>query len=904
MKKYIILLTLLLVIPMRADAAFKAWHVGVSATGDESGDDWSNQCTIIVAESGASRGDSIYVADGDYKSIGTITWNIAESGTDYIYVVKATDSGVHGDNGTWVSTYGDGQAIFDSWYKTTGYWKFDGVTRDETDWSDSTAYGFVVDDDDLSALRTVWDTDADHTIYQYIDISNVKSCTGISSMILYGFDNSTVTHCSLRDNGGASLYVLDSDSSTTTYNYFARNNSCQSFHGELVEFVQDRYTVGADSAVTDIIVAYNIFEDGEGTGYLMLSQGTGGTAEIYGNTFWRTANCEETVGNGIIATWSGSEFDFTDANIYNNTFYNLDAVHLMYFTDSTDNTFYNNAVYSVDIPQADILDGVSANDYNAYESAVSQSESNEQIISSDPFIDSESGDFSLADDTVLEGNGDTTKNPIGVDRDGTDWDDDIGAFGYSVSEVRTWEVPSSIAWTDVEDSVTAGDTIVSDKDSTHLMGGITVPADSITFTVSGDLSDGALMRNRKILTGWAAMGASDTVHAIDKITAYTNDATYLTARNDNNGESTINYNLTSNQRAGYYIYRFFMSFPIGDISNVSAASIVLDGSGDNSTVDDDVIIYSAQEYAGDVDADVFTQFDGWAASGQYTGNELNDTWNTGDYSDNNNTFTLNAVGIDSLEAAANDTMRVVFLGRKDDESIANVSNEYVTFSFTTPAPYLSYTSGGGDGFYLAGNGYATTVYFDGTAGSAQANAAAVNEGLEYYISSAKDSIVVADTTKVVTADDYRFAFDTDDNYNTEIYNYILADFEVAVILDSNVVVDHCTIICDTLYADYCTFTSCIFEIDNIVGSNNTITYSLFSSNGDYADPGGTGNDDGDPLFTDQAGYDFTLSAGSPAIDTGDSGTDMGAEQYGGQINFGGRSVNYINGRVVSNVNGH
>lgn len=89
-----------------------------------SGTSWSDAYgEISSAESAASRGDTIYVADGDYSGV---TFNVAVSGTTLIYVKKATASD-HGTETGWSSAYGDGVANIGSG-NTVGsdYWEIDG----------------------------------------------------------------------------------------------------------------------------------------------------------------------------------------------------------------------------------------------------------------------------------------------------------------------------------------------------------------------------------------------------------------------------------------------------------------------------------------------------------------------------------------------------------------------------------------------------------------------------------------------------------------------------------------------------------------------------------------------------------------------------------------------------------
>ena len=88
------------------------WFIRDGASGSNNGTDWTNAWEdmddITWGVGGVQRGDAIYIADGIYIND---TFDLAESGTDYVYVIKATSS-AHGTETGWDSGYGDGVATF------------------------------------------------------------------------------------------------------------------------------------------------------------------------------------------------------------------------------------------------------------------------------------------------------------------------------------------------------------------------------------------------------------------------------------------------------------------------------------------------------------------------------------------------------------------------------------------------------------------------------------------------------------------------------------------------------------------------------------------------------------------------------------------------------------------------
>src|SRR3990170_8876129 len=119
MKKFSIILALLILgaLPDLSMAAIR--HVRAGASGNGSGSDWTNAYPSLPAS--LVRGDTYYVADGSYSSY---TFDDSQNGA-WIYIKKAIASD-HGTSTGWQSAYGDGVAVFGPLKFTTGSYEMDG----------------------------------------------------------------------------------------------------------------------------------------------------------------------------------------------------------------------------------------------------------------------------------------------------------------------------------------------------------------------------------------------------------------------------------------------------------------------------------------------------------------------------------------------------------------------------------------------------------------------------------------------------------------------------------------------------------------------------------------------------------------------------------------------------------
>jgi hypothetical protein len=123
----------LLVLEMEAAVLY----CGPSSSGGNSGADFSNLLDFDSVT--PVRGNEYVIIEGSYLAK---TLNIANSSTTGIIIRKAnsSDSAVAG----YSTTLFDSAATFASLNITTDYWQIDGVTRNESSWTTSSAYGITV----------------------------------------------------------------------------------------------------------------------------------------------------------------------------------------------------------------------------------------------------------------------------------------------------------------------------------------------------------------------------------------------------------------------------------------------------------------------------------------------------------------------------------------------------------------------------------------------------------------------------------------------------------------------------------------------------------------------------------------------------------------------------------------
>jgi hypothetical protein len=440
------------------DAGANARYVKPSSSGTGSGTSWSN---ALGASWTPVRGLTYCLADGTYTNK---TLSVADSGTTTITIVKATttDHGATangGDDG-WVSTMGDGQALFDNSggggiVVESNYWVIDGAVGSLT--STQTAYGFWINQPSNCSQNHEY-VSVENTNIHHVTVSHIGfvGCGAAFNFAQSGFALSTSANYK-HDLTFSHFYcgdvtlcfnVTNMADSTIEYGYWAPNWSSSEFHGEQFG-INNCHTSdggacsGASSActqglcTTNLTIRYNIIEGCNGTGCIvMLGPGNVASApniKIYGNVI---RECGD-VGDGLI-TNGGDNFVLQGALVYNNTIGNCGESTLMKTCDdttgkcssATGNVFKNNM--SFDGPSGFEIDtgpsiDKSHNSYCGTPNDVPASETGRQYPCGDLFVDSASGDFRLDSDTDAWT---SLSSPYNTDLDGVTRTSSRGAYQY------------------------------------------------------------------------------------------------------------------------------------------------------------------------------------------------------------------------------------------------------------------------------------------------------------------------------------------------------------------------------------------------------------------------------------------------------------------------------------------
>lgn len=437
----VIVFTALIVFVFTPASMLAANHyIRAGATGNGSGSDWTNACPGFVGScSGSSmvRGDTYYVASGSY---GSETFNTPTDGSKLIIVKKATAS----DYGTatgWNSSYSNSAAVFVSLSFASQYWILDGVSRA----SDTSGYGIqIVTGPAVNpSNKGITLNGSGNVTIRFVDIAgHGPDGQGGGNDMIYAssaVSNITIQYCYLHDAGRTLLLSRGGSGWLLEHSVVARNESTSTEHAEA-------WSLGNTS---DTIVRYNRFEGTMGTAILgnVTSTDPATNWDIYGNVF---LNCSSN--NGAITTSSGDAW--SKSRVYNNTFiggvgYNQGVTPDVGADDWQvyNNIWYDNAHVSFNTPH----------DYNWFNSSGSQTETNIQNGSGNPFVSLSAGDFHLSTATkagftlssslpqgCAAGTNCYNIDPDGVRR-GADGTWDRGAYDFKSGNASLPQAPSGLA---------------------------------------------------------------------------------------------------------------------------------------------------------------------------------------------------------------------------------------------------------------------------------------------------------------------------------------------------------------------------------------------------------------------------------------------------------------------------
>jgi len=304
-------------------------YIRSDATGNNNGSDWTNAWTELPAN--LIRDDVYFIADGDYD------WpnlDDAESGTDSIFIVKATVDD-HGTSTGWSSAYGDGVATTTGFRINSGYWAIDGQIRTDG----TSGYGFKVAFSGTCAgsqLKQIYLNSGHNVVLAYIEIQHCgySYSGGQGNMFIdAGSDNVTIQYCWMHDVNGIHIYSFYCTDLIVEYCWFTERYNADSYgvHGE-------SFTVYGDNNSMGHIYRYNVFRNVEGTGIIIIQNSGSGGYDIYGNIFYNDVDhildgqtsadpnpsiSDFDCNNGSIA--DTGPYVNSNVNMFNNTFVDLEG---------------------------------------------------------------------------------------------------------------------------------------------------------------------------------------------------------------------------------------------------------------------------------------------------------------------------------------------------------------------------------------------------------------------------------------------------------------------------------------------------------------------------------------------------------------------------------------------------
>jgi hypothetical protein len=287
-------------------------YVRPGAAGAGTGADWDDALAALPAE--LARGKVYLLADGDY---GARTFGDAESGTEKIVVLKATEAG-HGTDVGWQADHGDGVALFSGVSFDTAYYVLDGARGGGRGaWNEG--HGIEIqrtgdackDNGSLIGFGAgVSDVEIRH-VHAHAN-NNDYPMTGVKGT--YGASRLTFAYDSIHTTFGPAFHIGDWSDVVIEDSYLAEVRST----GAIDPFCPDWHAEGISSigANEDITIRNNLWDRIDGTAVLAgVNEGSSTGWKVYGNVFSRSVTTiyyYNEPGTSNLQTMDGLEFHHND----------------------------------------------------------------------------------------------------------------------------------------------------------------------------------------------------------------------------------------------------------------------------------------------------------------------------------------------------------------------------------------------------------------------------------------------------------------------------------------------------------------------------------------------------------------------------------------------------------------
>jgi chitodextrinase len=394
-------------------------YIRSGATGN--GADWTNALAALPAT--LTRGSTYYIADGSYPG-----YTVDDAGTTVITIKKATVAD-HGTNTGWVSTYGDGQAIFSGTLAfSTSNVLVDGQTGGGLgNWTGLSApFGFKVNAG--IGQEGILVTSGTGVTVRHIEVE------GDHGDIDGAFPNNDAVSFRSGPSSGFTLsyaYLHDMGRTIFFSNVAATGVVIENTYTGMMESTAGEHAETASiwGGSSNWTFRNNLFAYAEGTGGLMFE---GNDFKVYGNVFYQLPGQTWEAGNGVIGSWTVSTV--TNLKVYNNTFVNIRngvVFGALFTAPVTGNVASNNLFYGV---STGIKSSIATFDNNHYitSSITGTGETGATTGTTDPFVDYVNLDFRLKAATP---SGASLASPYNVDAlgntRGTGGTWDKGAYEYT-----------------------------------------------------------------------------------------------------------------------------------------------------------------------------------------------------------------------------------------------------------------------------------------------------------------------------------------------------------------------------------------------------------------------------------------------------------------------------------------